>query len=604
MAKQTNYEVHVYQGGRWSIHARFDSGEKDEAIEEAKSLEVIPGITEVKVIREIFDTVDGSNMDFVIYRTIGAKSETSKGRPKSTAPQQASRHSSDDEVYFEEEENAFGDLNAPRAKPQRGPVNKKKTTLSVIVIKLLLIILFSVCAAAFFSVLTSSMLSGTTLFGHRIVGHTESNLLFIIFVGTFLITAAFMANSLMRTHEISSGPRKPRPRPRPKPSKAKQKKVSSEKRARETEKRKKEKAENAKQEEELHRQELDESMKGIGDFKTEAEPDSEPVEHEPQPAPEEPESPPAAADGTPVLSKEANEQKEYMMAFLNEAITGSNKDQKNMDNFNKFGVNLFLAGSCETLCDKRNLDVGSRERVLAESVKVMGFKKSHAKAFSEKYEEYLMADPRYMQMFQAGRNALNTYLTDKSTAPKQLDMALAEWNKPKQKEEQSGPISVLFTDIAGSTAMTQSLGDAGAQEVVRAHNRVVREALTMSNGKEIKHTGDGIMASFAKTTDSVDAAIYMQRETMKHNEQFPALPLHLKIGINAGEPIMEDNDLFGSTVQMSARIVDKAQADEIFISEVVKGICAGKSYEFVNRGGYAMKGFEDDPILYEVVWRQ
>jgi len=159
-------------------------------------------------------------------------------------------------------------------------------------------------------------------------------------------------------------------------------------------------------------------------------------------------------------------------------------------------------------------------------------------------------------------------------------------------------------DIAGSTAMTQNLGDAGAQHVVRAHNRVVREALTMWNGKEVKHTGDGIMASFVKTSDSLDAAMQMQRESAEYTEQNPDKPLRLKIGINAGEPISEDNDLFGTTVQMSARIVDKAQADEIFVSEIVRGICAGKSYKFVNRGTYPMKGFETDPVLYELVWKE
>ena len=273
-----------------------------------------------------------------------------------------------------------------------------------------------------------------------------------------------------------------------------------------------------------------------------------------------------------------------------------------MDNFNKFGVNLFLAGACETLMQKRDLDKLSASKILTDIVRVMGFKKSHAASFADRYEEYLMQDARYMQMFQAGRNAMNTYFTDEAAGVMHLEKALEDWNKPKPREEHAGPVTVLFTDIAGSTAMTQALGDAGAQEVVRAHNRVVREALTFCNGKEVKHTGDGIMASFNKTTDGVDAAIQMQRQTATYTEQNPNLPLHLKIGISAGEPIAEDNDLFGSTVQMSARIVDKAQADEIFVSEVVRGICAGKAYGFVNRGGFAMKGFDDDPILYEVVW--
>ncbi len=183
-----------------------------------------------------------------------------------------------------------------------------------------------------------------------------------------------------------------------------------------------------------------------------------------------------------------------------------------------------------------------------------------------------------------------------------MDQAIADWNKPKPKEEQTGPITVLFTDIAGSTAMTQNLGDAGAQEVVRAHNRIVREALSAFAGKEIKHTGDGIMASFNKTSDAVDGVIQMQVETMKHNQVEPDLPLHLKIGLNSGEPIAEDNDLFGTVVQLSARIVNKASADQIYVSEIVRGICAGKSYNFKNLGVFPMKGFGDDVTLFEVIW--
>lgn len=110
------------------------------------------------------------------------------------------------------------------------------------------------------------------------------------------------------------------------------------------------------------------------------------------------------------------------------------------------------------------------------------------------------------------------------------------------------------------------------------------------------------MASFPVTSNSVEASVAMQRGCMAHNEANPDLPLHIKIGLNAGEPIAEDNDLFGTTVQMAARIVDKAQAEEIFASEIVQGICSGKDIKFKNRGGFPMKGFENDPTLYEVVW--
>ena len=111
------------------------------------------------------------------------------------------------------------------------------------------------------------------------------------------------------------------------------------------------------------------------------------------------------------------------------------------------------------------------------------------------------------------------------------------------------------------------------------------------------------MASFSLVTDSVDAAIQMQRETIAYTQANPDLPLHLKIGINSGEPIVEDNDLFGTVVQLSARIVDKAQADEIYVSEIVRGICTGKNYTFESKGGYDMKGFDGQMQLFEVIWR-
>jgi adenylate cyclase len=90
---------------------------------------------------------------------------------------------------------------------------------------------------------------------------------------------------------------------------------------------------------------------------------------------------------------------------------------------------------------------------------------------------------------------------------------------------------------------------------------------------------------------------------MKHNQVEPSLPLHLKIGLNTGEPIAEDDDLFGTVVQLSARIVDKATADKIYVSEIVRGICAGKTYKFKSLGGFNMKGFGDEINLFEVLWK-
>jgi len=162
------------------------------------------------------------------------------------------------------------------------------------------------------------------------------------------------------------------------------------------------------------------------------------------------------------------------------------------------------------------------------------------------------------------------------------------------------PVTILFTDITGSTSLTQRLGDAKAQELVRAHNAIVRAALKAHDGTEIKHTGDGIMASFASSTGALDCAVEIQRSVALHSSE--DLAVHL--GINAGEPIAEDKDLFGTAVQLARRICDQAEGGEILASDVVRQLVAGKGFLFADRGDVALRGFEDPVRLYEVRWRE
>ena len=77
----------------------------------------------------------------------------------------------------------------------------------------------------------------------------------------------------------------------------------------------------------------------------------------------------------------------------------------------------------------------------------------------------------------------------------------------------------------------------------------------------------------------------------------------IRIGLNAGEPIEEDGDLFGATVILASRIAAKAGAGEILIPEPVRHLLSGKSYVYTDRGEHAMKGFDDAVRLYEVRWR-
>ena len=167
----------------------------------------------------------------------------------------------------------------------------------------------------------------------------------------------------------------------------------------------------------------------------------------------------------------------------------------------------------------------------------------------------------------------------------------------------SGMRAVLFTDIVGHTEMMQRLGDAKGRDVLREHERITRETLKQHGGAEVKTMGDGFMASFGSVTQAIDCAIALQRAFAAHTASMPD-PLLVRVGLNAGEPIAEDGDLFGSMVILASRIAAKAAAGEILIPETLRHLLSGKSYVYADRGETLLKGFEDAIRLYEVRWRE
>ena len=172
----------------------------------------------------------------------------------------------------------------------------------------------------------------------------------------------------------------------------------------------------------------------------------------------------------------------------------------------------------------------------------------------------------------------------------------------------SGMVTILFTDVEGSTALTQRLGDAKARGLLREHERMVREALKAHGGSEVKTMGDGFMASFGSATKALECAIAIQRAFAEHNESAPE-PILVRVGLNAGEPIAEDDsdgrgDLFGTAVIRAARIAALAQGSEILAANVVRELAEGKGFLFGDRGDVVLRGFDDPVRVFEVRWRK
>jgi class 3 adenylate cyclase len=166
---------------------------------------------------------------------------------------------------------------------------------------------------------------------------------------------------------------------------------------------------------------------------------------------------------------------------------------------------------------------------------------------------------------------------------------------------ESGFRAILFTDIVESTRLTQQLGDRAAMQLVREHDSIVRAALARCGGSEVKHTGDGIMAAFASASQAVDAATEIQR-SLDQAEGVEQKQLRVRIGVAAGEPVTEHDDLFGATVQQAARLCACAEPDRIVVSSGVYDLCRGKGIQFSDAGPIELKGFDEPIHRFEVQW--
>ncbi len=197
------------------------------------------------------------------------------------------------------------------------------------------------------------------------------------------------------------------------------------------------------------------------------------------------------------------------------------------------------------------------------------------------------------------------YLGDVDAVVRELTGFLSDGAAPTggAVPEATGLRTILFTDIEGSSALTSRLGDEAARAVLRDHERDVRASLRDHGGTEIKTMGDGFMASFGSAVAAVECAIDLQRTQAESNATAEA-PIRIRVGMNAGEPIAEDDDLFGTAVIAAARIGAAAAPGEILVSDVVRQLVKGKGFRFEDRGETPLRGLDEPVRIHAVVWQQ
>lgn len=620
----SHYEISVRVGSRWEIHARYPVSQKDAAVEEARDLERAMG-AQVKVSRETFDGDAGLYKEIIVYRTAGAPTGLPAKPPQRGGGRGGSSHDDDDdEIKFdkdgffklgggneddEDDEEEFFEVKR-RKKPKPKPPKKAgEVTAGSLVLRVLLVTLLSfVVAGGVTWALSGSQQRLDSL--QRFMGFgSPTDVLASVFLTLFILSFLALALVLLSDY-LTLGPRIPTTVAQAPAAPAAPAETASEA---------KEKAA-GKWLEKLRNKDMSKREDEAGEAELPSLPEPEEEVHRepaPDPSPEPPPPPeppaPAAAEEPPSevpdeeipptgLSAAALAQQQLLSSFMEMVTRDLAQVAPRVDSSTRFAVCLFVSGAVESLANDKGLPREETAELLRGAVEALGTPPEQAARYAETYESYLL-NPRYLEMFEGGRLSVNCYLEGDSEGAHRLGPALESWRNPHKEEQQAqGAVAVMFTDMVGSTDLNQTVGDARAQHVVHTHNRIVRGVLADYYGREVKHTGDGIMASFANTSNAVKAGIVIMKRVAANNRAEKDLPLTLRIGINVGEPIQENNDLFGVTVQMAARLCAAAQPTQVIVSEAVKAMCAGKDIKFMDRGTRLLKGIPDPVPVFEPVW--
>jgi adenylate cyclase len=612
-----HYEVYVLEGRGWMLHARFPRTERETAVNEAKELEQTLNVR-VKVVRETYytDTNAFDEAEIYLSGSKGAKSPPAKSSTKSppkSAATAAPRASSGTAPRSAPAARTGSTGKAPPPRPRPSARSDEEAAKArQIVARLLAVTAVSLAVALLAIKLTPEVIILLWKMGFSVSVSPEiyGQVLIAVFGLSFLMTAVPLGmRFLPRKARVPTfgrpafawGGSRPRAAtPVTDPALKKSLDQLADKALREQNA-----AAPAETEGDTGLPSLDDDLPMIapGPEATlpEIRPDAAATPGNEPPAYDR--SAAAELEKKPENSQSAEAQLPAIKKFLNGAIEATRTAKVSMDAYNKFALHLYMAGAVESLCDFRKLSGAGKSTLLNAALEALGTKGDMASNFYEKLPEY-RREGRYGDVITAGRNAMGDYLLgDEAGAHLGLTNVFREWNT-KSTDKKGQMMTVVFTDMVGSTDLTQERGDAAAQEIVRRHNLIVRSALAQFHGKEVKHTGDGIMASFLSASEAVEATILIQRQVHQHNARQPGQALHLRIGLNAGAPIQEEDDLFGSTVQLSARVCAATDSDEILCTDSVKNLSTDKpGLVFRHIGDKSLKGFKEPIPLYQVPWQ-
>src|SRR5918996_4566614 len=158
----------------------------------------------------------------------------------------------------------------------------------------------------------------------------------------------------------------------------------------------------------------------------------------------------------------------------------------------------------------------------------------------------------------------------------------------------AGVVTLLFTDLVASTELLARVGDDAAEELRRVHFGLLRNAISTGGGQEVKTLGDGLMVAFTSSLQAIRSAVAIQQATEEHNGRNPELPLRVRIGLHAGEPVQADDDFHGTAVVIAKRLCDTAGGGQILASDLVRELVGSRGqFSFRPAGRLRLKGLPE-----------
>jgi class 3 adenylate cyclase len=161
-------------------------------------------------------------------------------------------------------------------------------------------------------------------------------------------------------------------------------------------------------------------------------------------------------------------------------------------------------------------------------------------------------------------------------------------------------VGIVFADVAGFTAMTESLGDVGAIRILNRVEELVDRELARTKGECVKQLGDGFLLAFPSASQAVRGALALRDSIGRERANDADFHVRLRIAVHAGEPLVTGNDLLGLDVNLAARLLDHCKPDRVVASEAAKELAEKRlrSVEFRSPRAVKIRGLSGRTVIY------